>query len=299
MSKGMNISIACGFICGLIEEAVLSGFQTVLSSPRATWGCGGCSPCVSHLPLQSGSPTFVVLHIELYLKISFEQHVWRQKPLWGPILEFALDNLIRILCLDAVTTWSSKDPPNAPDFSYRHVFSSDRNASLYVMPIYSPCKPLLIKFMIFPMALSVDCFPASNKDTKIPVVIILKRLSSGVISTIFLMWNVSFLNIEGEDVLSLLTPILLTTFSSSEKDELALVGFCTCFMLAEGSHSHQSSHQNLVTSVVCPWELQALGIHSSTHAFNHSFIQLASMECLFLQDTMTTMVISALKKLTV
>lgn len=26
----MSISIACGFICGLIEEAVLSGFQTML-----------------------------------------------------------------------------------------------------------------------------------------------------------------------------------------------------------------------------------------------------------------------------
>ena len=113
------------------------------------------------------------------------------------------------------------------------------------------------------------------------------------------MWNVSFLNIEGGEVLSLLTPILLTTFSSSEKDELALVGFWTCFTLAEGSHSHQSSHQNLVTSVVCPWELQALGIHSFTHAFNHSFIQLASMECLFLQDTMTNLIIAALKKLTV
>ena len=55
------------------------------------------------------------------------------------------------------------------------------------MTIYSSCKPLLIKFMIFPMALSVDCFPTSKKDTKIPVVIILKRLSSCVISTIFLM----------------------------------------------------------------------------------------------------------------
>lgn len=261
------------------------------------WETG--SPCVSHLLLQPGSSTFVVFHIELYLKISFEQRVWRQKPLWGLILEFALDNLIRILCLDTVITWSSKDPPNAPDFSCHHVFPSDRNTSLYVMTISSPCKPLLIKFMISPMALSADRFPTSNKDAKIPVVIILKRLSSGVISTIFLMWNVSFLNIEGGEVLSLLTPILLTTFSSSEKDELALVGFWTCFTLAEGSHSHQSSHQNLVTSVVCPWELQALGIHSFTHAFNHSFIQLASMECLFLQDTMTNLIIAALKKLTV
>lgn len=138
------------------------------------------------------------------------------------------------------------------------------------MPIYSPCKPLLIKFMIFPMALSVDCFPTSNKDTKSPVVIILKRLSSGVISTIFLMWNVSFLNIEGKEVLSLLTPILLTTFSSSEKDGLAFDGFCTCFMLAEVSHSHQSLHQNLVISVVCPWELQALGIHSCIQSLIHS-----------------------------
>lgn len=37
------------------------------------WETG--SPRVSHLPLQPGSSTFVVLHIELYLKISFQQRV--------------------------------------------------------------------------------------------------------------------------------------------------------------------------------------------------------------------------------
>lgn len=38
MSKGMNISVAYGFICRQIKGIVLCGFQTVLFPPRATWG---------------------------------------------------------------------------------------------------------------------------------------------------------------------------------------------------------------------------------------------------------------------
>lgn len=38
--KGMNISIADGFVYRQNEEIVLSGFQTVFSPPRATWGQG-------------------------------------------------------------------------------------------------------------------------------------------------------------------------------------------------------------------------------------------------------------------
>lgn len=145
-------------------------------------------------------------------------------------LRIALANLSRILCLNTGIAWRPQMRQAILCFC---VFPSDGHSYLHTITVYLSCKLLLVKFVIF-LCLKVDYFPTSKNETQIPDAVMLKRVTSGAVSTVSHAECVP-LNLEGKAPLSLLIPILPMPFFQEREQWIDFSQFGTCMMPAEGS----------------------------------------------------------------